>query len=113
MLFDCTAKWVCVQDTEADCYIAGSPRFMADFFSRCPGGETGIRWRGVESLHISNPKLILTAEKARPAFEAFHIRRIEHRPNACARERMATLWPYEQATMPLGSKWEGPTPDDV
>ena len=64
------------------------------------------------NLDIYSP-FVLTAEKARPAFEAFHIRRIEPRPNACARERMATLWPFEPATIPLGSQWEGPTPDDV
>ena len=113
VVFDSTAQWVCVQDTEYDCYMAGSPIFMADFFQRCPGGETGLRWRGVEAVHKFDAKHIIPADLNLPAFEAFHIRRIEPRPSACARERMATLWPYEPATIPLGSEWDGPTPDDV
>jgi hypothetical protein len=46
-------------------------------------------------------------------FDADSIRRIEPRANACARERMAILWPYEPTTIPLCNKCEGPTPDDV
>ena len=113
VVFDSTAQWVCVQDIEGDCFMAGAPAFMEDFFQRCPGGETGRRWRGVDAYHKLHTKHVSPAELNLGAFKAFHIRRIEPRANACARERMATLWPYEPATIPLGSKWDGPTPDDA
>jgi len=114
VLFDSSGDWFCVEDTERVCHVVGAPGFMADFFARCPGGETGLRWRGVEALNWAfGTAKLPKSEYALPAFEAFHIRRIDPRSSACARERMATLWPYEPATIPLGSEWDGPTPDDV
>lgn len=38
---------------------------------------------------------------------------MEPRANACAGENMATPWPYERVTIPLGSNWDGPLPDDA
>jgi len=61
-------------------------------------------------------KRCFSAEQSRMAgieLDVYRIRRIEPRANACAGERMATSWPYESATIPLGSKWDGPTPDDA